>query len=249
MIPGLVSVTFRQKTPLEICRLCEKAGLLAIEWGADVHAIPHGRNLSEIRRMSRDHGLSVCSYGSYWRAGQSADELCACLDAACELGTDTVRIWGGTKGSKDAEGERPEIVEALICAAEEARTRALSLALEYHGGTLTDSRESVRRLMRETPCVSDCLRFHWQPRFDWNERECLLSLEEVRSRLAHVHTFTWSVENGRITRLPLAAGEELWKKVLDLPVGNTCALLEFVQNDCEEAFWRDARTLCGWLKL
>ncbi len=31
IIPGLVSVTFRPKTPLEICQLCERAGLRAIE--------------------------------------------------------------------------------------------------------------------------------------------------------------------------------------------------------------------------
>jgi len=249
MMPGLVSVTFRQKTPLEICRLCERAELRAIEWGADVHALPHGRTLAEIRRMSRDHGLSVCSYGSYWRAGESLDELCACLDAACELGTGTVRIWGGRKGSEDAENERAALVETLIRAAEEARIRALSLALEYHGGTLTDSRQSVRRLIAETECVSDCLRFHWQPRFDWTREECLRSLEDVRFRLAHIHTFTWSIKNGRITRLPLASGEKLWKDVFSSSVGTACALLEFVENDCEEAFLRDAQTLRDWLKM
>ena len=37
MKSGLVSVSFRQKTPLEICALCRKANLSAVEWGGDVH--------------------------------------------------------------------------------------------------------------------------------------------------------------------------------------------------------------------
>jgi len=198
--------------------------------------------------MSADYGLAVCSYGSYWRAGQPLDELHACMDAACTLETDTVRIWGGTKRSSDAEGERAVLVEILLRAAEEARSRSLKLALEYHDGTLTDSRQSVQRLIKETACASDCLRFHWQPRFDWTPEECLLSLTDVQPRLAHIHTFTWAVEKGYITRLPLAAGERLWKSVFSSPADTACALLEFVQSDDEEAFLRDARTLRGWLK-
>ena len=38
---GLVSVTFRDKTPAEIVSEVKKAGLDAIEWGGDVH-VPHG---------------------------------------------------------------------------------------------------------------------------------------------------------------------------------------------------------------
>ena len=79
LIPGLVSITFRQKTPLEICRLCESAQLQAIEWGGDVHVPPNARNIREIRDMSADHGLTVCSYGSYYRVTQPIDELRACI--------------------------------------------------------------------------------------------------------------------------------------------------------------------------
>ena len=247
IIPGLVSVSFRQKTPLDICRLCQQANLAAIEWGGDVHVPPDAGNADEIRRMTADHGLTVSSYGSYYRVTQPIDKLRACLDTAQALGTDIIRIWCGVKGSKDAETERPMIVDSLLACAEEARTRGLTLALEYHGNTLTDDRTSVQRLLKETSSVSDCLKFYWQPRFDWSMDECLASLDDVRPRLSHLHVFTWQYEGRKAVRLPLADGERLWTQTLSsLPEGHY-ALMEFVQDDSAEALLRDAATLSRWI--
>jgi 3-dehydroshikimate dehydratase len=39
--PGLVSVTFRKLTPVEVAGLVKKGGLKSIEWGGDIH-VPHG---------------------------------------------------------------------------------------------------------------------------------------------------------------------------------------------------------------
>ena len=247
IIPGLVSVSFRQKTPLEICRLCNLADLTAIEWGGDVHVPPHGGNAAEIRKMSADFGLTISSYGSYYRVTQPLDELRACLDTAKELGTDVVRIWCGLKGSKDAEPERGMIVDSLMQGAQEAKARGLTLALEYHGKTLTDDRDSVRRLLAETAGAADCLKFYWQPRFDWNRDEILSSLEDVRPRLSHLHVFTWAFSNSGYTRLPLRDGETLWTDVLSSFEEDRYALMEFVQNDSDEALLRDAKVLNQWI--
>lgn len=247
MIPGLVSVSFRQKSPLEICRLCEKAALRAVEWGGDVHVPPRSGRAGEILRMTRDHGLTVSSYGSYYRVTQPMDELRACLDTAMELETGVVRIWGGVKGSKEAEPERQAVVDSLLACAEEARGRGLTLALEYHGGTLTDDRGSVQRLMKETSGYADCLKFYWQPRFDWAEEEIYASLDDVRSRLSHLHVFTWSFAGGGIARLPLSDGETLWTNVLSSIKEDHYSLLEFVQDDSDEALLRDAEVLRRWI--
>ena len=37
---GLVSVTFRDKTPEEIISTVKQCGLEGIEWGGDVHVLP-----------------------------------------------------------------------------------------------------------------------------------------------------------------------------------------------------------------
>ena len=247
IIPGLVSVTFRQKTPLEIVKLCGQANLKAIEWGGDVHVPPRGGNAAEIRRMTADYDLIVSSYGSYYRVTQPIDQLIACLDTAEALGTDVIRIWCGMKGSREAESERGFIVDSLIACCEEAKKRRLTLALEYHGNTLTDDRESVRRLMKETQAFSDTLKFYWQPRFDWPMKERLASLQDVRSRLSHLHVFSWQFEGKRISRLPLQAEEALWKDVFSSVSGNRFALMEFVENDSDEALLRDAAALIRWL--
>ena len=247
-IPGLVSVTFRQKTPLEICRLCAQAGLKAIEWGGDIHVPPGSDRAREVRALCADHGLTVCSYGSYFRVSQPLGELEACLDTAAELGTDDVRIWCGAKGSAEAEPERERIVDELAECAWAARARSMRLALEYHGGTLTDSRESARRLMAETADLRDALFFYWQPRWDWLEAERLASLEDLRPRLLHLHAFTWRHrENGHIERLPLSSGETMWKPVLASLPKESHVLLEFVEEDSSASLLRDAAVLCTWI--
>lgn len=249
LIPGLVSVTFRKKTPLEIVKLCNQAHLEAIEWGGDVHVPPRGGNAAEICRMTEDHGLTISSYGSYYRVTQPLDDLRACLDTACELNTGVVRIWCGVKGSQDAESERRFIVDQLMKCAEEARSRRLTLALEYHGNTLTDDRSSVQRLTEETAPAADCLKFYWQPRFDWSEPEILASLDDVRSRLSHLHVFTWRFDENGCTRLPLADREALWRSVFSSIQDKHYALMEFVPDDADAALLRDAAALNEWIDL
>jgi len=247
IIPGLVSVTFRKKTPLEIVKLCQKAHLAAIEWGGDIHVPPTGANAREIRQMTADYGLTISSYGSYFRVTQPMEQLTACLDTAGELGTDVVRIWCGVKGSKEAESERGFIVDSLLACCEEARKRHLTLSLEYHGNTLTDERASVQRLMKETESFSDTLKFYWQPRFDWTQEECLASLDDIRSRLSHLHVFAWLFEGKTISRLPLESEESLWTNVLSSLSEDHFALMEFVENDSDDALLRDASTLNRWI--
>lgn len=249
IIPGLVSVTFRKKTPQEIVALCEKAQLKAIEWGGDLHVPPCSANAKEIRSMCQSAGIEICSYGSYYRVTQPMEELYACLDTAHELGTKIVRIWCGPKGSAAAEqdGDRAMIVDSLLRCAEAARERSLTLALEYHGNTLTDDRNSVKRLVWETESVSDALSFYWQPRWDWTTPERLSSLDDVRSRLSHLHVFTWAHEKEGIVRLPLEKGAFIWENVLSTFSEDHHALLEFVENDSDEALLRDAASLNQWI--
>ncbi len=212
-----------------------------------MHVPPRGANVSEIRRISADHGLTICSYGSYYRVGQPLDELKACLDTAADLGTQIVRIWAGQKGSKEmSSDERQATVAMMIEGAQIAREQGLTLALEYHGGTLTDERDSACRLVEETACVADALKFYWQPRFTLSAEERLASLNEVRSRLSHLHVFSWTAEPWPNNRLPLADEESMWKKVLSSMKEDRYALLEFVKDDSDESLLRDAATLRGW---
>lgn len=248
MIPGLVSVTFRSLSPLAICRLCTETGLRAIEWGGDIHVPATGQNAKEVRQMSADANLTICSYGSYFRVGQNLEELKKVLAAAQELETPLVRIWCGSASSASlTQKARAKVIDQLFTACEEAKKQNLTLALEFHGGTLTDSLPSVEKLLQETASFSN-LRFYWQPRWDWTQEENLLSLQMVLPRFAHAHVFTWQHEsNGSITRLPFSAGSAFWQKALPLLDGQF-SLMEFVKEDDPEIFRKDARSLQELMK-
>lgn len=243
---GLVSVTFRNRTPEEICGLCVRAGLRAVEWGGDVH-VPAGDvdTAMRVREMCARSGLEICAYGSYFRVGDAIEEFSKNLVTARALGAPLVRVWCGRRGAAQADGEyRRRIVGELRKACRLAEEYGVLVAPEFHGGTLTDDPDSVRRLMDETSDVEN-LRFYWQPRWDWDEETRLETLRTVLPRLAHIHTFTWR-HTPDIDRRRLDEGAEMWKKALRI-AGEAHALIEFVRDDSDAALMDDARTLNGWI--
>lgn len=251
---GLVSISFREKSVEEICALCARANLSAVEWGGDVHVPPERLDLAaRARALCADAGLAICSYGSYFRAGQPMARFEQNLRAALALETKVLRIWAGQAGSLQADAATREgWIRQMIECAVLARQEGVTVALEYHGQTLTDSRESVLELLAAFAEADAAPAFYWQPRWDWPEEERLASLLEVRPRLSNVHAFTWSHADGAAKRLPLRAGEGMWRRALASLIGcagegERYALLEFVEGDCEDALLRDADTLNGWL--
>ena len=67
---GLCSVTLRAISAEAVIEAAVRAGLKAVEWGADVHAPPAEHDvLQRVRELSDKRGVRVCSYGSYWKAG------------------------------------------------------------------------------------------------------------------------------------------------------------------------------------
>ena len=59
---GLVSITFRNKTPREIVALMKRAGLSQVEWGGDVHVKPGAESAGLILRNRRNDGISGYSF-------------------------------------------------------------------------------------------------------------------------------------------------------------------------------------------
>ena len=249
---GLVSISFRSLSPQEICALCVRSGLKSIEWGGDVHVPPGDiQNARNVSKLSADSGLKIAAYGSYYRAGQPQSDFDPTLETAVALGAPFIRIWAGAQGSKEyTKTEREAVVASILACAHKAAAKNIKIALEYHGNTLTDERESVRLLLHETASAGDGLRFYWQPRWDWPETERIASLEDLGDRLASLHVFTWQHHGAQIDRLPLEAGEGMWKRVLRHPLvlkNSSYALMEFVTGDDPQLLARDASTLNRWL--
>jgi 3-dehydroshikimate dehydratase len=247
LIPGLVSVTFRSLDPDEIIRLAAQAGVQVIEWGGDIH-VPAGEveRAREVGRRTREAGLMVSAYGSYYRLGEAATEKGSfdrVLASAAALGAPTIRVWAGNKGSVEcSSGERREVIDDALRVAEIAGRSGITISLEYHGGTLTDTRASVRSLLEELNHPN--IEFLWQPSNGEPVETCTVRLIEVLPRLRNVHVFHWWPSARE--RHPLSDGEAAWRTYIDIirETGRSVDfLLEFVLNDSPAQFVADAATL------
>lgn len=258
LVPGLCSVTLRRCGLAEVVDRAAAAGLVGIEWGADVHVPPGDEHAATTAaRLTADAGLRVTSYGSYLFADEDGRSAAgAVLDSAAALGTDLVRIWCPFGIEPGCAGpDRTAVARVLATLAETAGARGITLYLEFHGGTLTATATSALSLVEEVGAAN--LLTAWQPPY-WDpaalERQPasdVADLALLAPRLAHLHVYEWSAD---LTRRPLAAGEDHWPVALaaaaaaPTAVGSDrFALLEFVVGDDPEALARDAATLKRWL--
>lgn len=244
---GLCSVTFRRLTAEQVVDAAAKAQLEVIEWGGDVH-VPSGDAVraAQVARVTSDAGLAVCSYGSYFRAGER-EELAPVLDSAEALGADRVRIWAGALGSADADSnDWGRTVERLQRAASEASARAIGLALEFHSGTLADTAPTTLRLLAD---VGDpALTTYWQPTVAASDDAALAEYEAIATHVSAAHVFSWWPVK---ERMPLQVRDGLWRRFFEAASAAARpprdALLEFVPGDAPELLVAEAATLRSYL--
>lgn len=249
LIPGLVSVTFRECEPRQIIAEVQTAGLHAIEWGGDVHAPPGDAAQAElVQRMSTDAGLKVAAYGSYFRLGREM-EVEPWLETARLLGAPTMRIWTGARGSAETtEAQRRALVTELRSVCDHAARYGLTISLEFHEGTFTDRAESVAMLMQET--IHDALRTYWQPvnrKADITELKS--SIAAVLPWLTHVHVFHRCFDP--MQWLALADGRMQWRalfQMLSASKENHAVMIEFVRGNSIAAFREDAAELLALVR-
>lgn len=240
MKTSVTSVTFRGKSIAEIAALARRASLDAIEWGGDVHVPPGDEQAARLAlACTRENGLHVSAYGSYYRAGaQEAFE--PVLRTALLLDCRVIRVWAGSMGSAACPApERAAVTARLADAVRLAAQAGCTVVTEYHMGTLTDTLDSARTLLDEVPG----LRTLWQPPVGMARDENLRALRVLAGRLENLHVFHWQADGAR---RPLAEGANDWRAYFAAVPrdGKTrYATLEFVQGDSEEQFLQDAAAL------
>lgn len=225
---GLVSISFRKYDVETVIKKTEEAGLSRIEWGSDVHAPKDDiEKLNKIVLLQKKYGINCCSYGTYFRFGETpTEELESYIRAAKILGTDILRLWCGNKNSQDySDSEKAHLFGECIKAAEIARKSGVKLCMECHNGTFTDTKESALELMRAVS--SSSFRMYWQPNQYRTEEENLRYAEAVSDYTEHIHIFNWNGER----RFPLKDGIDIWKKYLKKFGDDKTLLLEFMPDD------------------
>lgn len=244
---AVASVSFRSETPYKIIKAAKESRLDAIEWGSDVHA-PCGNTaaLKEITKMSREEGISISSYGSYYRIGKDKPEdIKPYLEAANLLGTDCMRIWCDEKGSADIDSARfGELVTDGRKIAEIAATFGVKLCLECHPFTLTDSYEMSKHYISEVD--SRFLGMYWQPNQFKSEEYNLKAAAALAEITGNIHVFQWDSE---YKKYPLKEGAEIWKKYLSCFGGDHTLILEFMHDDRIESLKETAATLISWIDM
>ena len=249
---GLVSVTFRKLTPRAIIDLVAEAGLDAIEWGGDVH-VPHGEigTAHTVREMTKDAGLALPSYGSYYRVGHSEPvPFETVVGTAVALGAPIIRVWAGKQGT-DVAGEAywNRVIEDSVHCADLAAGAGLGIAYEYHGNTLTDTDEAAVRLLKAVN--HDAVTTYWQPRDHATTEQNLAGLTGILPWLSHIHVQSWRPQQGDAARdgterAPLSAMTGRWSQWLDTAAsapGDHAAMIEFVADDAPGQFLADAEVL------
>jgi sugar phosphate isomerase/epimerase len=244
--PGLVSISFRSLSAEDLILLVCKARLKDIEWGGDIH-VPQGdiRKAKSVGEMTREAGLAVAAYGSYYRIGVSEIEIPfgKILDTAEALEAPVIRTWAGKVGDSlsATEAEWKKIIEESRRVGKMAQDRGMMLSFEFHSGTLNDRAASCERLLNAIGLEN--VNTYWQPTLGIPAEDNLAMLQQVKDRVGHLHVFHWI--NGA-ERRPLEEGKEDWAKFLSVFKENPTqrfAMLEFIQDDDPDQFLEDAEAL------
>ena len=224
---GVVSVSFRQHTPKEILEAVKAAGLSCVEWGSDVHAPCYDtERLREISELQKQYGIFCSSYGTYFRLGETPiGELQHYVRAAELLGTNILRLWCGVKGGKEmSDAEKDSLFSACRKAASVAEANGVTLCMECHKNTFTESPDDAVHLMQEIN--SPHFRMYWQP-FQWQStNENLENAKKIAPFAEHIHVFNWRNKE----KLPLSCAVPDWRVYLKHFPAPRALLLEFMPN-------------------
>jgi sugar phosphate isomerase/epimerase len=219
----------------------------AIEWGSDVH-LPTGQlsHAKEVASLTADNGLQTSAYGSYFRLGAGTNrEFSLILETALALGAPTVRIWAGTRSSKETSAlDRISEVRQLNELGKMAKALGLSVSLELHGGTLNDCLESSIRLFQKEVEPDLPIFTFWQTLLGKTPDEHLSSIGALGSKITNLHVFNWGASDRE--RFPLSQAKDEWiayLKTLQAFDHQHFVSLEFLPNDDPALLARESVTL------
>lgn len=161
---GLCSVTLRARPWRDVLQTAVVAGLDCVEWGGDSHIAPGDfAGASGITMACQRSSREIASYGSYYRAGhEDLSEAVRVVRTAAALQAPRIRIWAGRHGSTDTSPSLlSRVVGQIRDIADVAAIDGMTIGLEYHEATFTDSPTSTARLLDMVDRHN--VRTYWQP--------------------------------------------------------------------------------------
>lgn len=244
MKSSLTSITFRKKTIEEIIALVRTTELNAIEWGGDVHVAPGDKEAAKkALRLTRESGLEISAYGSYYRC-KPEEDFTPVLESALRLETPIIRVWAGAgfAFSKDCPADdRLRFTEKLADNVRQAKEAGCIVATEYHGNTLTDTLASTQQLLKDIPDLYT----YWQPRTrpPLPVAENISDVKALGKRVVNVHVFYWDEECVRHPIKDNADNLLQYLRAADQYTDARYAAIEFVKDESDAQLIEDAATL------
>ncbi|NLZ67692.1 MAG: sugar phosphate isomerase/epimerase [Spirochaetales bacterium] len=239
LIPGIVSITFKTLSIQEIISLTNANDLKAIEWSENHHIeLNNKAQAALVGELTRDNGLQVASYGSYFKLGKRAD-IIPHLENTKAMKAPFMRIWAYDKPSSEVDGNEYNVIVAeakKVCKI--AKDYNIPLTLEWHKNTLTDTNESGLKLLRDVD--SPYFKTFWQPTQALSVEQRVEGLKLIKPYLTNLHVYYWTKDR----REELKDGKDYWQQYLKAVDDKVhYALLEFVKNDSAEQFEKDVIVL------
>lgn len=251
LIPGLVSVTFRQYQYKNIIKHMKYTQLKCIEWGSDIHAvIKNEERALRIRAESESKDVIISAYGSYYRLGFSGGaKFPDYLRIAEILGTSMIRVWGGINPSSALNAEaRRNIIQDILNISKISKEKNIYISVECHPNTITDNIDSALDFIKAVRSEDPDVYLYWQPDHDLSFRENKINLLKVCPYLSNVHVFACEGSE----RFTLYEQKDYWREyfeiIRDNAGGEHSVMLEFVLDNTVEQFVRDAEVLCEILE-
>ena len=229
---GFVSVSFRPNSHEEIVEAAVNAKLNIIEWGGDVHS-PAGdvETAEKIKKLSADAGISLLTYGSYFRIGVNpSEDFSKVIESARVLGVNIIRVWGYKRVFSEYDSEEWQtVVNEGRAVAEMAEAAGMKVCLECHNGTVTETYDCALKYMEAVD--NPALRMYWQYNekrdFEYN----IASARAIAKYAECIHVFNHDEEGKKAS---LADGIEKWSKYIEVFVNEGVTdiplLLEFMPD-------------------
>lgn len=238
---GVASVTFRNKTIEQIVEIAVSSDVRYIEWGADIH-VKTREEARKARELCDGHSITVCSYGSYFRVGESdvADwrEIC---EIASILGASSIRIWLGNENSEDTdEATYFRLLNECRTICDIAAEYNILVSPECHDHTFNNNTDAFLKLSSELQ--RDNFRTYFQSRYLRYDYD-IDRIERTYNYIENVHI---SYRDLRIEQEGKSEDKEYLDRFLRLFADKDfdgIVMIEFTEDSSEESFYEDVRKL------
>lgn len=186
---GVCTISSKERSVSTIAEICGNLDIDGIElWGREHVGDGSPEACRTIAGVTAKHGLAIPVYGSYLRLGSSdfTKSMHSELVTAEALGADLIRVWAGEQEHQDCEeGHLEQVIADLRRLDDAAIDRGISVTVERHSGTVTNTTAGAEELISRTDSTNVGL--NWQPYFEHDTEAIADDIERLAGLANNVH--------------------------------------------------------------